>query len=151
MRKLINDKVDSWERWLIRKVNWVIVTYRSTHRQTTLIVKLLSRLKIGSFFSDCHPIYLSNQSPFSRINFIINQLSHQCTLFIFSSTYCNFLNFWSCFDYTGIYSTCSDNFKIWNQGKWLKIHVVCHPDIISCSLLFATFCRQSRLWQIIWE
>ena len=28
-----------------KKVNWVMVTYRSTHRRTTLVVKSLSRLK----------------------------------------------------------------------------------------------------------
>ena len=47
-----------------------------------------------------NPIHLSNQSPFSRINFLINQLSHQSTLFIFTSTYHNFS---SCFELISYY------------------------------------------------
>ena len=61
---------------------------------------------------DHNPIQLFNQSTFSSIDFLINQLSHQLsfstidflinrlphqsTLFIFSSTYRNFLDFLSC-------------------------------------------------------
>ena len=72
-----------------------------TSRDSNLTISIVCLCMCASV----HPsVHLSSilQFTFLTFNFLINQLSHQSTLFIFSSTYGDFEDFSSCLVFTGI-------------------------------------------------